>query len=45
MKINLKNKENLIMANWTFNPNEYAARDFGLIPEGDYKVTINNVVE
>lgn len=33
------------MANWTFNPNEYTARDFGLIPEGDYKVTINNVVE
>lgn len=33
------------MVNWTFNANEYTARDFGLIPEGDYKVTINNVVE
>lgn len=33
------------MINWTFNSNEYTARDFGLIPEGDYKVTINNVVE
>ena len=33
------------MVNWTFNANEYTARDFGLIPEGNYKVTINNVVE
>ena len=33
------------MINWQFNSKEYTARDFGLIPEGNYKVTINNVVE
>ena len=33
------------MANWTFNPNEYTARDFEVVPERDYKVNINKVVE
>lgn len=33
------------MANWNFNPNEYTARNFEIIPEGDYMVTINNIVE
>lgn len=33
------------MANWTFNKNEYTARNFSLIPEGDHRVNINNVVE
>jgi hypothetical protein len=33
------------MANWTFNSNDYTARDFALIPEGDYRVRITKVVE
>lgn len=31
--------------NWNFNPSEYTARDFALIPEGDHRVRINSVVE
>jgi len=33
------------MINWNFNPNEYTARTFAPIPEGDHKVIINNVIE
>ena len=33
------------MINWNFNPNEYQARNFEPVPEGDHKVVINNVVE
>lgn len=33
------------MTTWTYNPNDYTARTFALIPEGDHKVTINNVEE
>lgn len=33
------------MANWTFNPNEYEERDFALIPAGDHRVRIADVVE
>lgn len=34
-----------IMANWIYNASEYTARNFELIPEGDYKVIINNIEE
>lgn len=33
------------MANWTFNPNEYSANEFSIIPTGDHRVRINDVVE
>lgn len=33
------------MANWTFNPNEYTASEFSIIPAGDHRVRINDVVE
>lgn len=33
------------MANWTFNPNEYTASEFSIIPAGDHRVRINEVVE
>ena len=33
------------MANWTFNPNEYSATEFSIIPTGDHRVRINDVVE
>ena len=33
------------MANWNYNPSEYSARNFEPIPEGDYRVKINNVKE
>ena len=33
------------MANWTFNSNDYTAREFALIPEGDHRVRITKVVE
>jgi hypothetical protein len=33
------------MANWTFNPNEYSASEFSIIPKGDHRVRINDVVE
>lgn len=33
------------MANWTFNPNEYSATDFSIIPAGDHRARINDVIE
>lgn len=33
------------MANWNYNPNEYTARNFEIIPEGDHRVRISNVQE
>ena len=33
------------MANWTYNSNDYSARNFAPIPEGDYRVTIADVTE
>lgn len=33
------------MATWTYNPNEYTARNFEIIPEGDHRVRISNVQE
>ncbi len=33
------------MNNWIFNPDDYKAKDFSLIPEGDHRVRINNVIE
>ena len=33
------------MANWIYNANDYTARNFELIPEGDHRVRIKNVVE
>lgn len=33
------------MITWNYNPNEYTARNFTLIPEGNHKVSINNVTE
>lgn len=33
------------MANWTFNPNEYSASEFSIIPTGDHRVRISDVVE
>lgn len=33
------------MANWIFDSNDYTAREFALIPEGDYRVKITKVVE
>ena len=33
------------MANWTYNPNEYTENDFQIIPVGDHRVRINDVVE
>lgn len=33
------------MINWNYNSNEYNARTFAPIPEGNHRVTINNVVE
>ena len=33
------------MLNWTYNPREYSARNFEPIPEGDYRVRINDVKE
>ncbi len=33
------------MANWTYNPNQYEERDFALIPEGNHRVRIMDVVE
>lgn len=31
--------------NWTFNSNEYEPKDFEIIPVGDYRVRISEVVE
>ena len=33
------------MANWTFNPAEYSASEFSIIPTGDHRVRIADVVE
>ena len=33
------------MAAWTYNSNDYSARNFAPIPEGDYRVTITDVTE
>lgn len=33
------------MAQWTYNPQEFTARNFETIPEGDHKVIINKVEE
>ena len=33
------------MAAWTYNSNDYNARNFAPIPEGDYRVTITDVTE
>ena len=33
------------MATWTYNSNDYSARNFAPIPEGDYRVTITDVTE
>ena len=33
------------MANWNYNPSEFTARNFELIPEGDHRVRISNVQE
>ena len=33
------------MANWTYNANDYTARNFELIPEGDHRVRIKSVIE
>lgn len=33
------------MATWNYNPNEYNARNFEPIPEGDYRVRIHDVQE
>lgn len=32
------------MANWTFNPAEYQENDFTIIPAGDHRVRVNEVV-
>ena len=33
------------MLNWNFNANEYTAKNFALIPEGDHRVRITSVAE
>ena len=33
------------MANWNYDANDYSARNFAPIPEGDYRVTITDVTE
>ena len=33
------------MANWVFNPADYTANEFTIIPAGDHRVRINDVVE
>ena len=33
------------MANWNYDANDYSARNFAPIPEGDYRVTISAVTE
>ena len=33
------------MVNWNFNSNDYTAREFALIPEGDHRVRITKVLE
>ena len=33
------------MANWTFDPSQYSEKNFEIIPVGDYRVRIEDVVE
>ena len=33
------------MANWTFDPSQYSEKSFELIPVGDYRARIEDVVE
>ena len=33
------------MINWNYNSEDYTARNFALVPEGDHRVRISNVVE
>ena len=33
------------MINWNYNSDDYTARNFALVPEGDHRVRISNVVE
>ena len=33
------------MANWTYDPSQYEERNFEIIPVGDYRARINDVVE
>lgn len=33
------------MAVWQYNPSDYTARNFEIIPEGDHRVRISNVQE
>lgn len=33
------------MANWNFDPSQYNERDFAIIPAGDHRVRISEVVE
>lgn len=33
------------MANWTFDPSQYSEKNFDLIPQGDYRLRIADVVE
>ncbi len=33
------------MANWNFDPSQYEEKDFAIIPVGDYRVRIADVVE
>lgn len=33
------------MANWTFDPSQYEEKNFEIIPVGDYRARINDVVE
>lgn len=33
------------MANWTFDPSQYKEKNFEIIPQGDYRARISEVVE
>lgn len=33
------------MANWTFDPSQYSEKNFEIIPAGDYRARISDVVE
>ena len=33
------------MANWTFDPSQYSEKNFDIIPQGDYRARIEDVVE
>jgi hypothetical protein len=38
-------KEEYILANWTFDPSQYSEKNFEVIPVGDYRARIEDVVE